>query len=426
MSTPFTFTDESPPSANEYVYSTPPVSSGERPFLVVSLIGAVLGALFSAVSTNDFISHLDRQVHSIHCSFVPLGAGEIGESGCRTVMMSPYSSLFRESMWGGMPISLLALAVFAYLVMRASQMVLTKNVTQRETVFLVAATALPVVMSVVYGYIAMVEIGAVCKLCVGVYVASGIAFAGAVLAHLKAPASTNHESASGLYARYFAEGCLYVAVLALFYVLFSPVSEKSLGGCGTLVKKDDKAVLISLGTGKGTPALAVLDPLCPACKGFDERLAASDLYGKLKMQAVLFPLDATCNWMVKDTLHPGACTVSEAMLCQKDDAEEILDYAFLHQQELLELGKSSDSKLRQHLEAQFPKIKGCLGTAKIKNLVNKSLRFAVANALPVLTPQLFIGDKRVCDEDTDLGLEFTIAKMLEGEGQSARRKRGSR
>jgi uncharacterized membrane protein len=426
MSTPFTFTDDGPPKQSEYVYSTPPVPSGERPFLIVSLVGAVLGALFSGVSTNDFISHLDRQVHSIHCSFVPLGAGEIGESGCRTVMMSPYSSLFRESMWGGMPISLLALAVFAYLVMRTSQMVLAKDVTKRETLFLVAATTLPVLMSIIYGYIAMVEIGAVCKLCVGVYVTSALVFGGAVVAHMKAPPSTTHESPNGLYARWFAEGCLYVAVLALFYVIFSPVSEKSLDGCGTLVKKDDPQVLIALGSGKGTRALAVLDPLCPACKAFDERLAASDLYGKLEMQAVLFPLDATCNWMVKDTLHPGACTVSEAMLCQKDDAEEVLDYAFLHQQELLDLGKSSDAKLRAHLEKQFPKIKGCLGSAKIKNLVNKSLRFAVANALPVLTPQLFVGDKRVCDEDTDLGLEFTISKMLEGDAPSGRRRRGAR
>ena len=41
--------------------------------------------------------------------------------------------------------------------------------------------------------------------------------------------------------------------------------------------------------------------------------------------------------------------------------------------------------------------------------------FAVANALPLLTPQLFIGDKRVCDEDTDLGLEFTVDRMLQGQ-----------
>jgi uncharacterized membrane protein len=405
-------------SHSERGYSPPPSAPKERPFLIVTLIGAILGALFSGVSTNDFISHLDRQVHSIHCSFLPLGSGEIGESGCRTVMMSPYSSMFRESIWGGLPISLLSIAVFAYLVMRVGQMVVAKEVTKRDTLFLVAATALPVLMSVIYGFIAMSKLGAVCKLCVGVYVSSGLAFAGALLAHVNAAHAPSREFPTGLYGRWFAEGCLYVFVIATFYVMFAPTSPKSLQGCGTLVKKDDPSILIPLGKGRGTPALSVLDPLCPACKGFDERLAASDLYKQLEMQAVLFPLDASCNWMVKDSLHHGACAVSEAMLCQKDDAEAILDYAFKNQEELREMAKSSEDKLRQRLEQQFPKIKGCLGSAKIKNLLNKSLRFAVANALPVLTPQLFIGDKRVCDEDTDLGLEFTVKKMLEDAGSS--------
>ena len=44
----------------------------------------------------------------------------------------------------------------------------------------------------------------------------------------------------------------------------------------------------------------------------------------------------------------------------------------------------------------------------------KSLRWAVANALPVMTPQLFVDGKRLCDEDTDLGLEYTLTQMLGG------------
>ncbi|MFO0002032.1 MAG: hypothetical protein ACK559_12955, partial [bacterium] len=38
---------------------------------VVLLVGAAAGLLFSAVSTYDFAQHLDRQVHGLHCSFVP-------------------------------------------------------------------------------------------------------------------------------------------------------------------------------------------------------------------------------------------------------------------------------------------------------------------------------------------------------------------
>ena len=55
-----------------------------------------------------------------------------------------------------------------------------------------------------------------------------------------------------------------------------------------------------------------------------------------------------------------------------------------------------------------------MGSAKVKNRMVKSLRWAVANALPVMTPQLFVDGKRLCDEDTDLGLEYTLTRMLGG------------
>ena len=44
------------------------------PWLLAVGACGVAGAMFAGVSTADFISHLDRQVHSIHCSIIP-GAG---------------------------------------------------------------------------------------------------------------------------------------------------------------------------------------------------------------------------------------------------------------------------------------------------------------------------------------------------------------
>src|SRR5260370_42229635 len=111
-----------------------------RPALVVACLGALLGFAFAAVSTSDFMQHLDRQVHSIHCSFIPGAGAEIGESGCRTVMLSPYSSLFRDSLWGGLPISLLAVAVFAYLLMHIGRTILSgKTFTKHESLYLFGA-----------------------------------------------------------------------------------------------------------------------------------------------------------------------------------------------------------------------------------------------------------------------------------------------
>jgi len=379
-------------------------------------VAALVGVIFSAVSSADFIEHLDRQVHAIHCSFIPGAGQKVGDSGCRAVMMSPYSSLFRDKLWGGLPISLLALAVFAYLVFRAADFALRSEVQRKETGFLLLATALPVLMSAIYGTISAREIGALCKLCVGIYAASGAALLFAIVAHVKASAGDGVTPWGGFWARWFAEGVVYVALLAGVYVVFSPKSEESKEGCGTLVKRDDKSgVLIDFG-GRGTSALAVLDPLCPACRAFDKRLEASGLETKLAVEVLLFPLDSSCNWMVQESLHPGACAVSEAMLCAPKEAKRMMDWAFQHQESLLAEGRSDERALRRRLADQFPAVRGCLGSPMIKNKLNKSLRFAVANALPVLTPQLFIVDKRLCDEDTDLGLEFTVTAMLERAG----------
>lgn len=388
---------------------------GGRVWLWVTAAAALFGAILSGVSTADFISHLDRQVHSIHCSFIPGAGAQLGESGCRTVMMSPYSSLFRDSIWGGLPISLLAFAVFSYLVYRAVDLALSDDVTKRHTMFLLAATVLPVFMSLIYGYISTSIIGTVCKVCAGIYVCSAILLLGSIMAHRQAP-DGGHWPMGGTYARWFGEGVAYVAVLTVLYIAMAPVSEKSLDGCGTLVSTEDKSnILIPLGKhGGAAPAIAVLDPLCPACKAFDTRLEASGLAKKLDLDVVLFPLDSECNWMVKEALHPGACLVSQAMLCDPAGAEKVLAWAFENQEALLAAAKEDPNAVKKRLREAFPGVASCVGTAKAKNKVNKSLRWAVKNALPVLTPQLFVKDKRVCDEDTDLGLEFTVTKMLEG------------
>jgi uncharacterized membrane protein len=377
-----------------------------------------VGATFSAVSTADFTQFLDRQVHGLHCSFVPGAGRELGESGCRTVLMSPYSSYFRDRVWGGIPVALWALAVFSYLVARAGAPLLRGSTDRREAGFLVAATGLPLGMSAVYFALSL-HVGATCKVCVGMYVSSIVAFVAAVLAWRQTPAPS--PEVAGSPAGWFAQGVGFVALSTAVFLAVTPPSDLGkTGTCGTLVQAEDPAgVMVDLKTGP-TPAIEVLDPLCPSCKALDTRLSASGLGQELGLKGVLFPLDSSCNWMVTEALHPGACTVSEAILCAQGLGEKknpaaarrLLAYAFAHQEQLREEAKKDPKALRALLEKDFPEIKGCLGGAQVKNKLGKSLRWAVANALPVLTPQLFVREKRMCDEDTDLGFEYSLAKLL--------------
>ena len=155
-----------------------------RPFTLIFLLASVAGLYFAGFSTFDFVQHLDRQVHSIACSFVPglAAADATGGSGCHTTMMSQYSSVLRTTVWGGVPIALPGFAVFAFLLFRGLDLVLNRREDDRgATGFLALAALLPLLTSVVMAYLSMVELGAACKLCIGIYVSSAVAFVSAVL-----------------------------------------------------------------------------------------------------------------------------------------------------------------------------------------------------------------------------------------------------
>src|SRR5689334_17341205 len=104
-------------------------------WLMVAAFAFGIAAVFAALSTTDFIAHLDRQMHAIHCAFFPSLSKHAGDSGCRSAMMSPYSSFFRKWTWGGLPISLLALGVFTYALFRCSTLCKKETVSKRETLF---------------------------------------------------------------------------------------------------------------------------------------------------------------------------------------------------------------------------------------------------------------------------------------------------
>ncbi|HOX46656.1 MAG TPA: vitamin K epoxide reductase family protein [Myxococcota bacterium] len=463
------------------------MSSTWKPRIPLLLVGlfAVLGAVFAGTSAADYIAHLDRQMHAVTCSYFPgLGSPDAsGTSGCFTVMMSPYAAVLRASTWGGLPIALPALAVFLFLLFKALDTLLRKREDDRhETFFLVLACLLPVVTSVIYWIVSVAVIGTVCKLCVGVYVASFGAFGAAIAAHLRAgrarrprgvlealitapvlpaPAQAGYQGgptalggpssppsdpgvaaaiaslppppdeeappAAGLfplpwgrYLAYFLEGVLFVGLCALLYLAFKPGYTEEMARCGKLLRPQDtyQTRLKLHPVPGGVRALEVLDPLCPACKGFHERLEASGLLGRLDLEAALFPLDKECNWMVTTSVHPGACAVSEALLCAGERAPEVLAWSFENHESIRERAKEDPASARASVVKAFPALAGCVGKPAVAARLNKALRWAVANSLPVLTPQLYVQDQKLCDEDTDLGLEFTLTRLLAARAQS--------
>jgi uncharacterized membrane protein len=387
---------------------------------VVVLVGAFAGLVFAGISTYDFVQHLDRQVHSLHCSFIPGAGAETGTSGCQVAMMSPYSSVFRTAIWGGVPISLPAMAVFAFLLFYGLELVVSRRThDHRATAFLALAAGLPALTSLVMLTISLVKLGTTCKLCVGIYLSSAMCLTGAVVLWRRAvrqrdaAAPTVHNKYLGAM---FGAGVGFVLLPLFVYVGMAPDHGKFIGSCGELAQPNDTyGVMVPLHRGGKVPALEILDPLCPACRAFEQRLASSGLEDKLDRRAILFPLDTTCNWMITEDTHPGACTVSEAVLCAGDRAREVIAWSFEVQERIRTEAKADPTAAARIVKERFPELAACVGSPEAKSKLNKSLRWAVANNIRVLTPQLFVNNVKLCDEDVDLGLDYALSRMIDGD-----------
>lgn len=394
----------------------------ERTIAVVVTVAALLGLTFAAYSTHDYAQHLDRQVHAVHCSFIPgAPADGDGDNACKAALFSPYSALFRGTYWGGVPISLFAVGAFSFFAAFGAYLLIARERAPRIAYgFLGIAGLGPLAASIAMFVVSAVKIHAFCKLCVGIYVSSAALAAAAVLALLEyrgrseAPDAPERRRAP-LTAGAWTAGLAAAAVLpALAYVASLPDYRPHLARCGTLkLKPEAHDALVKVPTARPSqPVTLFEDPLCPSCKAFHQRLVADDIFDKLDVTLVLFPLDTSCNWMLDRSLHPGACVLSGAVLCSGQNARATLEWAYDNQDELRDAGKAGPEALKQKIGARFgPELAACALDKKTSQRLNQHLHYAADHHVPVSTPQMVLGDRKICEEDTDLGLKYTLAQL---------------
>jgi uncharacterized membrane protein len=413
----------------------------------LALGASLLGLFFAGTSTLDYVKHLDRQVHGIHCSFIPGASVEqSADNACRVAMYSPYSALFRDRYWGGIPISLLALGAFAFFAAFALYLLLAASTApRRASQFFGAVGLTPLLVSILMGVISATKLGEFCKTCVGIYIASTLLAVASIAMLMRAsrePTASREEAARAGAAglpptavddaprpRRRTGGVLLVPACLLALGLFTvtpsllyartvPAHTSYISSCGKLEKPEEPsgALLRITPAGAHQPATLFVDPLCPTCRALHQRLVSEGVFSQLDTTLVLFPLDSECNWMLDRPVHPGACLVSKAVLCADHRALQVLEWAYDNQESLLEGGRAAAGTVntRAALRQRWPDLDACIDAKETKLRLDKMLRYIVSNKLPVSTPQVFLGGTRLCDEDSDIGLPYAIRKLAPG------------
>jgi uncharacterized membrane protein len=383
----------------------------------IAVLAAVLGLVFASYSTLDYAAHLDRGLHDVHCSFIPGAPATSDAEPCRAAMYSPYSALMRETYWGGVPISLFALGAFTFFLGFAVYLLVANGRAPKAAVMFFAAVSItPLLVSAVMFTISVTQIGSLCKTCVGLYISSFLLAAGGLLGlgTLSGPGEPRPTVGMAFPLVWLVALGLITLVPAVVYASSAPNHDKFITQCG-LIKQapTENDALIKLHT-KHPVQTAVLfeDPLCPTCKAFHARLLHEGAFDNLNAELSLFPLDSECNWMLDTPLHPGACIVAKAVICGADGARDVLEWSYEEQERLGAAGKAGPEALRAVIQQRWGTgMTKCIDDRRTLVRLNKHLHFAVANAIPVSTPQMYLGQRRVCDEDTDLGLRYTLARL---------------
>ncbi len=386
----------------------------------IALLGALLGLVFSTYSTVDYAAHLDRRLHDVHCSVIPGAPPKAEAEGCRAAMYSPYGAVLKDSLWGGLPIALPAQGSFAFFAGFALYLLLAgPRASKAATIFFAVVAITPLLVSLVMFVIAVSQLGTVCQTCLGIYLASLLVAAGGVIGLLglrpRTPGEVERPRGSWLLPPVWLGVLALMTFLpAVVYAASAPDERPYLRNCGKLAKPAAKpGVLIKIaGPHAVKPAIIFEDPLCATCKGVHQRLVHEGIFDRLNVELVLFPLDNECNWMLDQALHPGACLVSRAVLCSGDQAPQVLNWAYSEQESLLKAGKAGEASLREVIRRRWgDNVARCLDDKATKLRLNEHLHFASNNGVPVSTPQIYLSNQRLCDEDTDLGLRYTLRQV---------------
>jgi uncharacterized membrane protein len=403
---------------------------GARRLALVATLAAGLGFVFAAYSTYDYAAQLDRQVHAVHCSFVPgMPVSSDGDNPCKAALFSTYSAILRATFWGGVPISLFAMGAFAFFFAFGAYLWMARvHVAKRAHAFFAAMTLTPLGASIVMFMVTVLHLHGFCKLCAGVYVSSLVLAVSATLSWLAndrerlpiasgrgAGANASSGGGWGPLVLWLAGLGVASALPALAYVTSLPDYRPFLDKCGKLaVTSEAHHGLLKLPTAHPTRSVVLFeDPLCPTCRSFHERLVDEGVFERLDVTLVMFPLDSECNWMLDRSLHPGACVMAKAVLCGGDDkARAILEWAYDKQDELEQAGKQGTQALLAKVTERWGSaVTECVGGPAVATRLNHNLHFAANNHIAISTPQMFLGDQRICDEDTDLGMKYTLAQL---------------
>jgi protein-disulfide isomerase len=288
----------------------------------VALVLALAGAGVSVVLTR-----LHADAHAGIASFCAIS----DVVNCDRVATSPYSVFL------GLPVSVWGLLGFGVAAaLAASGLVSRRPHPGWPRGLLLVIAALATAVSIVLAIVSKTVIGAWCILC-----AAGWALSAGLLATawracrvggVREAVALDLRALAARPVRAIELAVLAAAAVALAATLYPRYWEKT---AAANPQAPPAAIVTATDPGPGV-VVEYSDYLCPFCARMHEQeRAARGAHAGVKVLRRHFPLDPTCNPVVKRVIHPGACDAARAGVCAEAQGrfDEMNDALFANQKD---------------------------------------------------------------------------------------------
>lgn len=388
------------------------LSSRGRQGMLIAIVLALLGLGLSAYSLNHHLAVKATGQTDAACN---IG----GKFNCDEVALSQYSEI------AGIPLGVLGLGYFAATLVLIGLGLRGGNAAREHLHAYVALALIGLAASLIFGSISMYSIGSYCIVCMGIYLLTALQVGSVFAYRRELPAGFSFKSVS-------SGGATAAIVVAVTIALWSAVKPSTPTGTaqGPAVAPTPTTAAIEIpitrsayaGLGedyrKGSDTAKVVliefaDYQCPACKSMHGTMEAlfRDYGDKIQVVFRNYPLDSTCNPLIRNQIHPFACKAAVMARCagQYGKFWQFQELAFDNQSSL------SNIKLKEwakQVGLTDEQIDVCWDSpdllAKVKDDIDVGNKAGVDS-----TPTLYINGRKVMGDRSLAGLRAQIDNLLQ-------------
>jgi protein-disulfide isomerase len=246
---------------------------------------------------------------------------------CDSVNASAYAELF------GVPLSVLGLGFYSALILLAGIALRTRGERSNDALGLLLTGA---IFSILYALLLVVvqvlEIGAICPLCMLLYAGHVVVLGGALVA-LESKVGETLRNVLALLRRahkapvFYGPFALFLLVVAVFQIAAARLSATADPQLSVLKSRVGSAVRVDVAvagddaaSGPADAAYLIVefsDFMCPFCQraAVEAHALEKEMPDSVRLVFKHFPLDTACNPHIGRNLHPGACDAAAAAVC---------------------------------------------------------------------------------------------------------------